>query len=101
MSAPVKNGAILAGAGRASDPPEPAGKDAVRTLNKFLKFARRLPFDYFSEIRLAEISEELMCPEQLLSPLQVYFSAFALPSTASRLQPTGVPAPATRRLSPT
>jgi hypothetical protein len=29
----------------ASDPPEPTGKDAVRTLNKFLKFTRRLPFD--------------------------------------------------------
>ena len=48
--------------GGASDPREPAGKDAVGTLNKFLKFALRLPFDYFSEIRLAKISEESRCP---------------------------------------
>ncbi len=52
----------------ASDPPEPAGKDAVRTLNKFLKFARRLPFDYFSEIRFTEISEESMCPRTAAVP---------------------------------
>jgi len=43
MPAPVKKGAILASAGGASDPPEPASKDAVRTLNKFIKFAHRLP----------------------------------------------------------
>jgi DNA-binding XRE family transcriptional regulator len=52
----------------ASDPPEPAGKDAVRTLNKFRGFARRLPFDYFSEIRLAgnrwgvDVPENGCCP---------------------------------------
>jgi hypothetical protein len=52
----------------ASDLPEPAGKDAVRILNGFLKFARRLPFDYFSEIRLPQISEESMCPRTAAVP---------------------------------
>ena len=55
----------------ASDPPEPAGKDAVGTLNKLLKFARRSPFDYFSEIRLARSLRSRRDPERLLSLLQV------------------------------
>jgi hypothetical protein len=71
----------MAGVGRGhsgqvgtSDTPEPTGKDVVRTLNRVLQFARRLPFDYFSEIRLARSLRGRRDPEWLLSLQQVYFS---------------------------